>query len=433
MWTLTGLAVRLARALGLHRDGTKLGLSPFDTEVRRRIWWQLCLLDSRDSEDHGFELTIGEQSFDTEYPLSINDADIEPGGTEIPIPKTGLSDMTVSLLRYELCHMQRKLFFASAGRSALPNASAPMDFEDRERMVQETADYLEKQYLQYCVNAESLEWTVATISRLSILTASIRIYQPLTHPGKAINLPQGTKDRLLMAAIEVVEYVRTLETEPASNRVSWLWQTYSHWHAVAFILTELAVRPPGPVVERAWRAVFIFRDAAGNSSRTGMLWQPLRRLLAQAMQKREENKRLTQQEHLGSGMESQYARPPPQGLQTTPYYFATPTPTISNPNPNYQIPINPYATVPGMFIQSQYTDVAPSFSSGHVNMPLQSQQQVQMQQQQQQQQQLPFLVDDAAMQGLRMSNLDVGELGEDNWDSWNQLVQGYHLEPNLYL
>jgi hypothetical protein len=425
---MTGLAIRLAKALGYHRDGTKLGLSPYDTEMRRRVWWQICLLDTRDSEDHGFELSIGDQSFDTEFPLSINDTDIEPGGIEAPVPATGLSEMTSSLIRYELCHLTRKLFYASLGRSILPSNSAPMNFEDRERMVQETSDYLEKQYLQYCVHSGSIEWTVATIARLGIHTTSLRIYQPLTHPGRASDLPPSTKDRLLMASIETVEYVRTLESEPTSNRVSWLWQTYTHWHAVAYMLTELAYRPPSLVVDRAWRAVFIFRDTAGvNSSRTGMLWQPLRKLMAKAMQKREENKRLTQQENLGLGMESQYVRPPPHGLQTTPYYFAVPAPTFSNPNPNYQIPPNPYAQGPGMFMQPQYADMAPSFAPGHVNMPLQQRQQVQMQQQQQ-----PYLVDDAAMQGLNMSNLDMGELGEENWDSWNQLVQGYHVEQNLY-
>lgn len=38
VWTLTGVVVRIAQGIGLDRDGTILGLSPFDTEIRRRIW-----------------------------------------------------------------------------------------------------------------------------------------------------------------------------------------------------------------------------------------------------------------------------------------------------------------------------------------------------------------------------------------------------------
>lgn len=51
-WNTTGLAVRLAQSLGMHRDGSALGLSLFDAEMRRRLWWGICILDTPASEDH---------------------------------------------------------------------------------------------------------------------------------------------------------------------------------------------------------------------------------------------------------------------------------------------------------------------------------------------------------------------------------------------
>ena len=44
VWTLTGLLLRMGHSLGVHRDGVQFGLSPFDTEMRRRLWWQICTL-----------------------------------------------------------------------------------------------------------------------------------------------------------------------------------------------------------------------------------------------------------------------------------------------------------------------------------------------------------------------------------------------------
>jgi hypothetical protein len=41
VWSLTGLAMRLAQSIGLHRDGTKLGLSPLETQIRRLLWWHV--------------------------------------------------------------------------------------------------------------------------------------------------------------------------------------------------------------------------------------------------------------------------------------------------------------------------------------------------------------------------------------------------------
>jgi hypothetical protein len=37
-WILTGVAVRIAQRMGLHRDGEKLGLPPFDVQMRRRLF-----------------------------------------------------------------------------------------------------------------------------------------------------------------------------------------------------------------------------------------------------------------------------------------------------------------------------------------------------------------------------------------------------------
>ena len=38
LWILTGTAVRLGQRIGLHRDGSLVGLLPFETGIRRRIW-----------------------------------------------------------------------------------------------------------------------------------------------------------------------------------------------------------------------------------------------------------------------------------------------------------------------------------------------------------------------------------------------------------
>src|SRR5271170_1556480 len=41
VWALSGLAIHLAQALGIHRDGSNFGLDPFETEMRRRLWWHI--------------------------------------------------------------------------------------------------------------------------------------------------------------------------------------------------------------------------------------------------------------------------------------------------------------------------------------------------------------------------------------------------------
>lgn len=423
VWTLTGLAIRLAQALGLHRDGTKFGISPFNTEIRRRLWWQICILDVRASEDHGFELSIRDQSFDTKFPLSINDIDIQPDATEAPVPLTGVSEMTPCLIRMEICYLTRRLFYASPGNSALPVNSKPLSFEEREKMLKDTADRMEEQYLQYCAYAGPVYWSAAVVCRLILAKTALLIYQPLTHPAKPNELPQATKDRLFIASIEIIEFARSLAMDPTSGRFSWLFKTYTQWHAVAYILSELAARPPSPLVERAWGAVIIFRNAGtiNSSTRTGMLWKPLRLLLAKALRKREDNKRLQPSGYYGLGMGGQYTHPPSSMAPQNPNFMTTP----SAPNPNFRAPPNAFPQAPGTFIQQpQFPGMGPQFPADPRVVLMQEQQLVQMQNQP------PFLANETAMQGLGMSNLDMADVDDANWDRWNQLVPGYHTESS---
>ena len=50
VWTLTGLLLRMGHSIGVHRDGVQFGLSPFDTEMRRRLWWQICTLGETETK-----------------------------------------------------------------------------------------------------------------------------------------------------------------------------------------------------------------------------------------------------------------------------------------------------------------------------------------------------------------------------------------------
>lgn len=50
VWTLTGVAVRIAQRLGIHTDIASSRLSPFDAEMRRRTWWQIVFLDGHASK-----------------------------------------------------------------------------------------------------------------------------------------------------------------------------------------------------------------------------------------------------------------------------------------------------------------------------------------------------------------------------------------------
>lgn len=98
---MTTVIIRLARNIRLHWDGANDGLSPFETEMRRRLWWHICILDVRSSEDQGTESETLDMEFDTRLPLNINDEDISPLSTQPVQERIGLTDTTSCIMRCE--------------------------------------------------------------------------------------------------------------------------------------------------------------------------------------------------------------------------------------------------------------------------------------------------------------------------------------------
>ena len=97
IWSLSSLALRIAQGLGLHRDGSNYpNVTPFKQEMRRRIWWQTVILDSRASEEIGCDPAIYDMMADTQLPRNLNDSDMTFDMKELPESKVGFTDMTVS-------------------------------------------------------------------------------------------------------------------------------------------------------------------------------------------------------------------------------------------------------------------------------------------------------------------------------------------------
>jgi hypothetical protein len=282
VWTLSAVVLRLSTGLGLHRDGSNFGLSPFETEMRRRAWWHVCILDLRSAEDHGTDPMIHDMMYDTRLPLNINDDDIGPDSKIAPTERVGWTDMTFSLIRCEVTLAYRRLTYVPPG-SADPVLQT---MEQRESLLEKLNTRLNERYVRHCDMDVALQWVCATVARLIIAKLWLIVHHPLAKNEKMLALSQEARDRILLTSIEVIEFSHLLETNENTARWSWLFRTYIQWHAVALVLAELCVRPPCPGVDRAWAAVnSVFTDWTRQATqRKGMLWRPLAKLMQRASQ-----------------------------------------------------------------------------------------------------------------------------------------------------
>lgn len=292
VWMMVGIAIRMANSLGLQRDGSHFShLTPFEVEMRRRVWWCLCFLDQRSSEDQATEFTIGHGSSDTRIPLNINDDDIGLDSTDLPPEREGLTDMSISRVWVSVCDTTKRMVAQTTNETATPTDN----LQSQTTLLDEMLSSLETHYLQYVPSTNILHWTTATVARLVIGKMILLTHLPVlfnisTSESEDQKLSLTIRTRLLIAAIEVAEYNHALNSNLACRQWRWVFQTYTHWHAIIYILLETSRRPWDPLSERAWIAMHSqwLIPVQSHFCKESRVWFPLRRLRATAERYRRE-------------------------------------------------------------------------------------------------------------------------------------------------
>ncbi|RKK25904.1 hypothetical protein BFJ66_g9445 [Fusarium oxysporum f. sp. cepae] len=252
-WSLTGLAIHLARGMGLHRDGSQLALRPFEKELRRRLWWALLQLDIRSAEELGTDLIVGKSTFDTQMPSNLNDKDISPDLVDSPAPREGRTDMTLFLVRCEICKLSRQVIEA---------VSTVATVEEQKTMLLEVYKRVDEKFFKWIDKSDPLYDMAAMIARSLRAKIYFVIYHPALFPATDAQsqLFDEARQCVYRAAVNILEYDHRLHVDPKVQQYRWLFQTFTNWHAIAYFLIESCRRPWTPLVERGWQAVRAYQQ-----------------------------------------------------------------------------------------------------------------------------------------------------------------------------
>ncbi|CAG8898111.1 unnamed protein product [Penicillium egyptiacum] len=96
-WYLLALEINLAMRMGYHRDPSHFpGISPFEGEMRRRLWATVLMGDTLVSKQMGMPRMISDWKWDTKEPRNLNDTDFDEQSIDLP-PSRPLTEYTNSL------------------------------------------------------------------------------------------------------------------------------------------------------------------------------------------------------------------------------------------------------------------------------------------------------------------------------------------------
>ncbi|KAL9600273.1 MAG: hypothetical protein Q9219_003318 [cf. Caloplaca sp. 3 TL-2023] len=257
LWIHCGTAVRLGQRIGLHRDGTLLGLPPFETEMRRRLWWQIVVLDARVAELSGSGTSILSAPFDTRLPSNINDSNLNPEMGETPPEHAGTTDMTFCLARYEIASFLKQsnvtLFSSDSAWAQRPTDGATL--ADRDQAIDELEQRLEDKYLRHCDPQITLHFLTKMFSRTAIYRMRLVAHHPRHYPDKGARMPQAEKDLLCRLSLNMIENDNITHRNRSADKFNWFLYTNFQFPAFIYLLSELRHRTRGELAERGWEAM----------------------------------------------------------------------------------------------------------------------------------------------------------------------------------
>lgn len=87
-WLLINMILHIAIRMGYHRDPDHFpGLSPFESEMRRRIWTAITSIDLVLSLETGLPRSATDAQIDTKEPRNLRDCDFDEDTTKMPPPR----------------------------------------------------------------------------------------------------------------------------------------------------------------------------------------------------------------------------------------------------------------------------------------------------------------------------------------------------------
>ena len=256
-WTLSGIAMRIAQGMGLHRDGSSLGLSPFETEFRRRLWWQIVVLEGRSAELSGSG-RFGDLSLcDVLAPSNVNDEDLYPDMKETPVSQTRPTEMVSCLIRVELTmfildkHREKSTMDFEQLRLTEPWSSST---EDRDSTMSQLEHRLEDKFLKYCDPSVPIQFMSIIIGRGAINMMKLMSHHPRKW-GLQEQLPPAERDLLWKVSLKVLEGLNMAHSARSLQRFMWHTRAHFVWQAIIFVLNELKRSTLGAEVDKAWGEV----------------------------------------------------------------------------------------------------------------------------------------------------------------------------------
>lgn len=285
---LFGLAVRMAQLIGLDRDpGTKF--KPLEAELRRRLWWHICGLESRTAEEGVARTTSITERSSVQLPANLNDVDLDPRGTKPPLPREGVTETTFVRLRWEVMHMVRRIWLAKKekGFDGQTRSAEKVLAEQRE-IFEQTRSRLDRDYSQHMHKTRPFDWMCLCFLEGMLTKTKLLIDSPLG-PVPRKDMSHEERMHLLQSSVTVISLTHMIAVESCVEQWHWFFRDYVQWHSLAIVVAELGRSTNKQFTTVAWAVldpILADWDRLYGMKKDEPAWHHVNMLISRAKQKR---------------------------------------------------------------------------------------------------------------------------------------------------
>ncbi|KAI6887948.1 hypothetical protein KC360_g358 [Hortaea werneckii] len=256
VWSMTGLAIRVAGSMGLARDGSMLGLPPFECEMRRRLWWAIVYLDARTAELVGQDGDLLMQNYDVKLPSNVNDSELFPSMHRLPEHRAAATDAVYVLLRATVAYCLRSLPRESGPNGTWSRMRAPnVPVAEKLGILEATERKFEDEILRYCDPTVPLQKICINSACTFLVKMRLVSGLPYSTGSAQEKLENGYSDDVFQLSFRIMQLQLELWTEPGMQKWRWHWQGQFQWYAFAELLRQTRLRKPDELTSKAWAMI----------------------------------------------------------------------------------------------------------------------------------------------------------------------------------
>lgn len=248
---LTGMLIRLAECMGLHRDPTEFGFSPTECHTRRLVWYQVCYLDLETSAIQGPRPFIHRDGYTTQLPLDVTSLQVS---TDKP---QAWNDMIFSMIRFECQEMTRQNI---ALRNKLDQKK--LSLTKVLSKIEAFRIEMDAKYGPY-FNVSSPS-PMQKMARLVLKLSTSLLYINILNrymTSVAYRISDRLRQIVLTKGTDALEAAVELESAKDLRKWAWYSSSWQEYHTAFLLLLEVFFFPMRRESSRIWCCLdFIFAD-----------------------------------------------------------------------------------------------------------------------------------------------------------------------------